>query len=581
MIELECLAASWGMKQSRQFLEGLPNFELVTDHRPLVPILNDYALDKLDNPRLLRLRLQMARYNFTARWIPGNRNVEADALSRSPISPGAPSDELGEGPQTFTARIAMIAIITESAATNTDITLEKVKQAAEIDPVLVALRTVIREGFPNEKHNLPVALRPYWDARHQLAIDDNDDMIVFGARIVLPKSMVKQTIQTLLNMHQGASKMRQRARLSLYWPHMDTDIANAASSCKECVSQLPSLPAEPLQQHEPATRPFEVLHADLGELDGRHFLVIVDQFSGWPAVTTFPDKHTTARRLINSFRSFFMDTGGAPVKIFSDNSPFKAAELQDFLRDWGVAFGSSSPHYHQSNGRAEAAIKSMNKLIIGSRTGGQPDPDKLAKAILLFRNAPRYGGASPAQLVFNRPIRDSLPAHQRSFAPEWQRRADVLEKRMHHALARATTRYNFSAHHLPTLPLGAHVLIQHHSTKRWDTPAVVVEAGVNRDYIVKTASGRLYRRNRRLLRQRVVAMPGTATPTNVPAAIVPAAIVPAAIVPAAVVPAATIPPPALEPVIALRQSRQRQPRSYGPATRRSARTHSAPLRYPA
>jgi hypothetical protein len=236
MIELECLAASWGMKQSCQFLEGLPSFELVTDHRPLVPILNDYALDKLDNPRLLQLRLQMARYNFTARWIPGNRNIEADALSRSPISPGAPSNKLGEGPQTFTARITMIAIIEESAATNIDITLEKVKQAAEIDPVLVALRTVICEGFSNEKQNLPIALRPYWEVRHQLAIDDNDDMIVFGARIVLPKSMVKQTIQTLLGMHQGASKMRQRPQLSLYWPHMETEIANAASSCKECVS---------------------------------------------------------------------------------------------------------------------------------------------------------------------------------------------------------------------------------------------------------------------------------------------------------------------------------------------------------
>ncbi|KZR96014.1 Uncharacterized protein APZ42_009889 [Daphnia magna] len=184
----------------------------------------------------------------------------------------------------------------------------------------------------------------------------------------------------------------------------------------------------------------------------------------------------------------------------------------------------------------------MNKLVIGSRTGGQPDPDKLAKAILLFRNAPSYGGASPAQLVFNRPIRDSLPAHERSFAPEWQRAADVLEKRMHRAIARATTRYNFSAHHLPVLPLGAHVLIQHHSTKRWDTPAVVVEAGVNRDYIFKTASGRLYRRNHRLLRQRVVVMPGTATQTNVAAAIV-------------LPPALVHPPPAPEPDIAPRQSR--------------------------
>lgn len=49
----------------------------------------------------------------------------------------------------------------------------------------------------------------------------------------------------------------------------------------------------------------------------------------------FPDKNTTARRLINSFRTFVMDTGGAPVKIFADNSPFKAAELQAFLQDWG------------------------------------------------------------------------------------------------------------------------------------------------------------------------------------------------------------------------------------------------------
>jgi hypothetical protein len=66
MIELECLAAAWGMHKCRHFLEGLPSFELVTDHKPLIPIL-----DKLDNPRLLRLRLKMQRYAFMVRWIPG------------------------------------------------------------------------------------------------------------------------------------------------------------------------------------------------------------------------------------------------------------------------------------------------------------------------------------------------------------------------------------------------------------------------------------------------------------------------------------------------------------------------------
>jgi hypothetical protein len=145
--------------------------------------------------------------------------------------------------------------------------------------------------------------------------------------------------------------------------------------------------------------------------------------------------------------------------------------------------------------------------------------DKLAKAILLFRNARRYIGASP--VVLNRLIRHNLPAHQRSFAPEWQRAAEVLEQRMHRALALTTTRYNASPYHLAAFPLCAHVLVQHHATKRWDTPVVVVEVGDNRDYIFKTASGRLYCQYHRLLRHCVVVMLGTAVLTKVPAQISP------------------------------------------------------------
>ncbi|KAI9550063.1 hypothetical protein GHT06_001684 [Daphnia sinensis] len=126
---------------------------------------------------------------------------------------------------------------------------------------------------------------------------------------------------------------------------------------------------------------------------------------------------------------------------------------------------------------------------------------------------------------------------------------------MHRSLARATTRYNFSAHHLPTLPLGAHVLIQYHSTKRCDTARRCCRSW----------------RQQGLHRENSL---GTLVPPKSP----PTQATRAAIVPP---PALVHPPPALEPDIAPRQSRQRQPRTYGPATRRSARAHSAPLRYPA
>jgi hypothetical protein len=66
---------------------------------------------------------------------------------------------------------------------------------------------------------------------------------------------------------------------------------------------------------------------------------------------------------------------------------------------------------------------------LAERTSGSFDLDKFGKGLLLFRNAPIAGGAPPFQVVLNRPTRDVIPAHRRSFAPEWQRAAGILENR--------------------------------------------------------------------------------------------------------------------------------------------------------
>jgi len=290
---------------------------------------------------------------------------------------------------------------------------------------------------------------------------------------------------------------------------MDNEIANAAQTCDECVERLPSHAAETLRTHDPASRPFEQIHADLGEVNGRQFLIMVDQFSGWPHVIPFTN-HPSARQVVDAARQFFSNVG-APVRFWSDNGPqFKAAEFKQFLKDWGIVPGTSSPHYAQSNGRAEAEVKTMKKLIVGSSSSGTFDPDKFAKALLLFRNAPRLGGASPAQLVFNRPVRDSLPVHHRAFAAEWQAAADVLEERAKRSKDLHVEHYNRKAHDLAELEVGNHVLIQHPLTKQWSTTGIIVELGPNRDYLIKTEAGRIYRRNRRFLRRRIVVMPGTA-----------------------------------------------------------------------
>jgi hypothetical protein len=99
---------------------------------------------------------------------------------------------------------------------------------------------------------------------------------------------------------------------------MDNDIVVAAKFCPSCTERLPSHPAEPLLPHALASRPFQFVFVDLGAFRGRDFLIVADQFSGWPQVFPFPDTNTSSRLVIDALPSFFTCGAGAPVKMWSD-----------------------------------------------------------------------------------------------------------------------------------------------------------------------------------------------------------------------------------------------------------------------
>ena len=119
-------------------------------------------------------------------------------------------------------------------------------------------------------------------------------------------------------------------------------------------------------------------------------------------------------------------------------------------------------------------MKSMKKLIAGSLPLGSFDLDKFGKGLLLFRNTAIAGGASPSQIVYKRPTGDVISAHRRSFAPEWQKAAGILENRALRARELRTQHYNRSTRPLPALHIGDSVVTQHHSFKSWTSLGVIV-----------------------------------------------------------------------------------------------------------
>ena len=77
VIELELPAIVWAIQKCKLHLASA-SFQVLTAHRSLVPILNNYSLDKVENKRLVRLLLKIRPFQFTASWRKETANAVAD-----------------------------------------------------------------------------------------------------------------------------------------------------------------------------------------------------------------------------------------------------------------------------------------------------------------------------------------------------------------------------------------------------------------------------------------------------------------------------------------------------------------------
>jgi len=71
VIEQETLAVVWACKKFRDYIVGL-RVVIKTDHKPLIPLLNNIELGK--NPaRIQRFRIRLMRFQYKAEHISGKK----------------------------------------------------------------------------------------------------------------------------------------------------------------------------------------------------------------------------------------------------------------------------------------------------------------------------------------------------------------------------------------------------------------------------------------------------------------------------------------------------------------------------
>ncbi|XP_064475700.1 uncharacterized protein LOC135389594 [Ornithodoros turicata] len=124
----------------------------------------------------------------------------------------------------------------------------------------------------------------------------------------------------------------------------------------------------------------------------RHFLVTVGYLSNIWEVDELCS--TTSDAVIRKLKAHF-GRYGIPLTVFTDNA---SQQFAHFANEWDFKHHTSSPHYPQSNGMVESAVKTAKELL----TKALESEREPQLAFLDYRNTPQQGTQmSPTQAFLN------------------------------------------------------------------------------------------------------------------------------------------------------------------------------------
>ncbi|XP_076049765.1 uncharacterized protein LOC143030501 [Oratosquilla oratoria] len=236
-IELKMLAATWAASKCKLYLLGFPHFMLLTDHRPLIPILNSYTLDTVENPHIQQLKERLSPFVFTAMWCAGKQFCIPDVLSQDPVSHLTPEDDTDCHKDAAHVRSVVAGNDVargDGPSSNANKTVQNPGPRARVDPAYGHLVTCVSSGFPSN-------------------------------RLALPSSVL---------LHRGVEATKRRAQEAIFLPSIDSDIKSTVEACEPCQVLRLSHQHEPLLCDDHPTGPFESVSADFFHVAGKSFLVL-------------------------------------------------------------------------------------------------------------------------------------------------------------------------------------------------------------------------------------------------------------------------------------------------------------------
>ena len=210
--------------------------------------------------------------------------------------------------------------------------------------------------------------------------------------------------------------------MSVWWPGLSGEISTMVERCSHCQIGRSTQRSEPLVTTPLPKRAWSHIAADLCELNGKKYLVVIDYYSRYLEIAQL--QTTTSRFVITKLKEMFARWGICD-KITTDNGPqFSSDEFRKFAEDYGFEHVTSSPGFPQSNGEAERAVQIAKNIL---------RQDDIFLGLMTYRATPVAAtGKSPAQIMTQREMKTRLPCLDRNLYPKNPDRTGIRKRDARH-----------------------------------------------------------------------------------------------------------------------------------------------------
>lgn len=242
-----------------------------------------------------------------------------------------------------------------------------------------------------------------------------------------------------------------------------------------CTKNAPSRPmGSPVPPPTPSY-PFQYVVMDYLSLAGHNYLIIGERFSGWLSISETGQGHFDGKTLVKKMREW-CEHFNIPEEVATDGGPQMTSTIfQESLQAWDVKHRLSSSYYAHSNCRAELAVKTGKRLLRNNiGPDGSIDNDRFMRAIMQFCNTPMQDcRQSPAQIVYDRQLRDYLPAIHNKLEPlkDWSVTMEHKERLLAKRRETDGKRWSQGSKEMCELKVGMPVAIQNqtgNNPTKWD-----------------------------------------------------------------------------------------------------------------